>query len=417
MSRELKRGIMEKLKGILTKAFNKKPLVFGACIVMLSLVLVLVVFFSTFKRDEKRNELAADEVETVSEENKVEKSLELETVSESESPSEEITTETMTESLEDMDDGFTLVTNKTGSSYLSYDNEGPVFLNSSEVHHIAGESFDLDKLVSYGDYYDPCPNLSYSGYINPDSVGTYPIKVKASDASGNSTYKDLTVHVVNEKKSDPDTRPRIPYADFITNYDNGSVHFGIDVSRWQGDIDFNACKAAGCEFVIIRIGGWDGDELYTDSKYYYNISAAKAAGLKVGVYFHSNDNTAEGMHEHTAALIGLLNGVELDFPVAFDWESWSRFQKYNMSFEELNQLFYIFHDDLDNAGYESMLYGSKYYLENFWDNVYNYPVWLANYTDQTSYAGSYCIWQLSDRGRIAGIDSDVDLDIYYGSFE
>ena len=64
-----------------------------------------------------------------------------------------------------------------------------------------------------------------------------------------------------------------------------------------------------------------------------------------------------------------------------------------------------------------MLYSSKYYLENFWDNVYNYPVWLANYVTRTSYTGSYCMWQVNNIGRIDGISGDVDLDLYYGPIE
>lgn len=367
----------------------------------------------------KNTEIASEEITEVIETEVSTEESRLETVeTETESTTEEVTTqETTTEAAPVLaTSNYIQITNKTGSASLDYDTTGPVFLSSDEVSVVVGSDFNLDQLVSYGDYYDACPNLSYSGYVDTNTLGSYSIVAKLTDASGNETTKNMTINVVSSKPSETDNRTRINYSDFMATYAADNVHFGIDVSRWQGTIDFNAVKAAGAEFVIIRIGGWDGSELYRDSCYDYNIKAAKEAGLKVGVYFHSNDNTVSGMTTHSQQLLSMLDGVELDFPVAFDWESWSRFQKYNMSFQTLNQLFYTFHDTLAAGGYSTMLYSSKYYLENFWDNVYNYPVWLANYVTHTSYVGSYSIWQVNNIGRIDGVGGDVDLDIYYGSF-
>ena len=381
------------------------------------LATLITVVILVVDKGKNTSEVAADE-EVIAE-----TQVELVTVAQTESETQQ---ETLTDNnsedeveeyvvSEEISD-YVAVTDYTTSKYLDYDNEGPVFLSGSSIEVICGTTFNLDEYVSYGDYYDPSPNLSYSGYVDTNTIGTYNIVAKATDASNNSTYMDVTVNVVAVKAVSGDARTRISYKDFISTYNDGNVHFGIDVSRWQGTIDFDAVKAEGCEFVIIRIGGWDGDELYTDSCYAYNIKAAKAAGLKVGVYFHSNDNTVEGMITHTRQLLELLDGIELDFPVAFDWESWSCYQKYNMSFYTLNQLFYTFHDVLEEGGYTSMLYSSKYYLENFWDNVYNYPVWLANYVTTTFYTGSYVMWQVNNIGLISGVSSDVDLDLYYGDW-
>lgn len=412
------KNLKDRFKANLRRFFASKKAIAITCTVIVALVCVIVTFVILAVKAKTNNEqVAADEITEVTQIESSFEEITLETVETEATTQEVTTTETPieTEAVASASD-YIQVTNKTGSPSLDYDTTGPVFLSSDEVSVVVGSDFNLDQLVSYGDYYDACPNLSYSGYVDTNTLGSYSIVAKLTDASGNETTKNMTINVVASKPSETDNRTRINYSDFMATYAADNVHFGIDVSRWQGTIDFNAVKAAGAEFVIIRIGGWDGSELYRDSCYDYNIKAAKEAGLKVGVYFHSNDNTVSGMTTHSQQLLSMLDGVELDFPVAFDWESWSRFQKYNMSFQTLNQLFYTFHDTLAAGGYSTMLYSSKYYLENFWDNVYNYPVWLANYVTHTSYVGSYSIWQVNNIGRIDGVGGDVDLDIYYGSF-
>lgn len=410
--------LKDRFKANLRRFFASKKAIAITCTVIVALVCVIVIFVILAVKAKTNNEqVASDEITEVTQIESSFEEITLETVETEATTQEVTTTETPieTEAVASVSD-YIQVTNKTGSASLDYDTTGPVFLSSDEVSVVVGSDFNLDQLVSYGDYYDACPNLSYSGYVDTNTLGSYSIVAKLTDASGNETTKNMTINVVSSKPSETDNRTRINYSDFMATYAADNLHFGIDVSRWQGTIDFNAVKAAGAEFVIIRIGGWDGSELYRDSCYDYNIKAAKEAGLKVGVYFHSNDNTVSGMTTHSQQLLSMLDGVELDFPVAFDWESWSRFQKYNMSFQTLNQLFYTFHDTLAAGGYSTMLYSSKYYLENFWDNVYNYPVWLANYVTHTSYVGSYSIWQVNNIGRIDGVGGDVDLDIYYGSF-
>ena len=187
---------------------------------------------------------------------------------------------------------------------------------------------------------------------------------------------------------------------------------GIDVSKWQGKINFEAVRDAGCQFVIMRIGhGRNGMEM--DEYYRSNMAGAKSAGLDVGVYFYSTANTEKAVRQEARWIAENLKGEKLDFPVVFDWESFSNFQKYGMSIHDLNMLFEAFADELQKQGYSAMLYGSKNYLQNFWYPQKKYPVWLAHYTDQTDYLGDYAIWQMSCRGRIPGIAGDVDLDIQY----
>jgi GH25 family lysozyme M1 (1,4-beta-N-acetylmuramidase) len=125
----------------------------------------------------------------------------------------------------------------------------------------------------------------------------------------------------------------------------------------------------------------------------------------------SYDNSAETLKAATDKVIQRLDGEELDLPIAFDWEDFGAFQTYKMSFYDLNKLYDVFEEEMNAAGYDTMLYSSLIYLENVWSKKDTRPVWLAQYADKPDYNGPYMMWQASDTGRIDGIDGDVDMDI------
>ena len=126
----------------------------------------------------------------------------------------------------------------------------------------------------------------------------------------------------------------------------------------------------------------------------------------------SYDDTPDTLKIATDTVIQRLSVEEgLDLPVAFDWEDFDAFQTHEMSFNELNKLYDVFAEEMKKAGYDTMLYGSLYRLEDIWTDTDSRPIWLAQYADKTSYKGPYMIWQASDIGRIDGINTDVDMDI------
>ncbi|MDE5582704.1 MAG: glycoside hydrolase family 25 [Ruminococcus sp.] len=301
--------------------------------------------------------------------------------------------------------------------YTVSDTTAPVILNmGTSPYTQKGEPFNLSEIVGFADNYDPVPTLTYDGTVDTDTVGIYPITAKITDNSGNETSWDMTIVVLNEipdknfsGSSDDSTTD---FKDFVKTYEGENRQFGIDVSTWQGDIDFKAVKKAGCDFVIIRIAYYY-DMITIDDCYLANIKNARDAGLKVGVYFYTTDNTADGIKEHAKWIAETLDGQELDFPVAFDWEEFTNFQEYRMSIHDLNELFNLFSAEMASHGYSAMLYSSKNFLENFWINDYNRPVWLAHFIDKTNYTGDYFMWQASCTGRIDGIDGDVDMNILY----
>ena len=300
-------------------------------------------------------------------------------------------------------------------SCMVEDTETPLILNTGwNPYHKTGTAFDLNDYVGFADNYDRSPVLTYEGSVDPDTAGDYPITATVTDSSGNQTSWDMCIYVVDELPNPPDTNERIDFGDFMAAYAGEGRQFGIDVSTWQGDIDFNAVKEAGCSFVMIRIGYYY-DDIVMDDHFYDNIQGARDAGLDIGVYFYTTDNSVDDIREHARWIAETLGGETTDLPIAFDWEEFTNFQKYCMNIRDLNQLYLAFSDEMGNYGYETMLYSSKNFLNNIWssDIKNSSPVWLAHYVDETDYDGDFYIWQQSSCGRIPGIYGDVDMNIMY----
>lgn len=312
------------------------------------------------------------------------------------------------------------------AAYKVADTTDPLLINGGwKVYLDLGESLDLDNYVGYADNYDDSPKLTYTGKVDTSSCGTYPITATVTDSSGNKTSWDLKIIVTDPNEQggtggsggsggDREPDPGDPFAEFTEKYAADGVSFGIDVSKWQGDIDFKAVKAAGADFVIIRVGHCY-DEISKDKYFEANLKNAKAAGLQVGVYLYTTATDADEAREHARWIVDQLRGVSLEMPIVFDWESFDNFQQYDISIHDLNEVYLAFADEVSTLGYKPMLYGSKNRMNTIWSDEAKAaaPVWLAHYTEQTDYEGDYMMWQASCTGRIAGIDGDVDLDILY----
>lgn len=302
---------------------------------------------------------------------------------------------------------------ETTVSYQVVDTTPPLILNNgADAIHKQGETFDLKDYIGYADNYDPNPTLTVEGTVDPETVGSYTLTATVTDHAGNAERFSLVVRVRSTLPTPSDTAKRIPFTEFCAKYAGEQRAFGIDVSSWQGDVDFAAVRAAGCEFVILRIAACYRD-INEDKCFRKNFESAREAGLKVGIYLYTTANTEEKIREQTAWIVEMLAGAPLDFPVVFDWEDFSTFQEYGMSIHELNRLFDVFAEEMDAAGYGAMLYSSKNFLVNFWEDVSPRSVWLAHYVNETNYQGDYALWQATPRGRIDGIAHDVDFNIWY----
>ena len=306
---------------------------------------------------------------------------------------------------------------KVKVSYNIVDSTKPIILLSSSITAYKGNNINLVNSGICADNYDKKPNCYIEGEYDINKVGKYDLKYVAVDSNNNKNEKNFTLNVKEKKKTttsnNSSSKKKYLIEDLIKEHKNDKTMIGIDVSSWQSDIDFKKVKDSGVEFVIIRIGfGHKKGEIIYDSRFSEYLKSAKENGLKVGLYFYSYAKNVKESSEQAKWIIEALNGESLDLPIAFDWEIFSGFNNYNLSLTDLNLIGEAFIKEINSAGYEGMLYSSKYYLENMW-NLDEYKTWLAHYIDKTNYKGEYYIWQLSNTGKVNGIKGDVDLDILY----
>ncbi len=295
------------------------------------------------------------------------------------------------------------------------DTKEPVIWLNTSYRVKKGNTFKASDILC-GDDYDPEPNCYIEGDYNTDIVGEYPLVYKAIDSSGNMNEEKFILKVY-EPQPRVGNNSKVEYtkfSDVIKEYKTSNIKIGIDVSAWQGDIDFEKLKKAGVEFVIIRVGGTKGTngEYFLDKKFIQNISSANKYNIPVGLYFYSYANSRESAIRDAEWVREQIKNYKVDLPIAFDWEEWSSFNEYNLSFFELSKISEVFLETLGKYGYKGMLYSSKSYLEYIWFPT-DYDIWLAHYTEDTDYQGKYRFWQLCDTGRVDGIKGNVDIDIMY----
>ena len=196
---------------------------------------------------------------------------------------------------------------------------------------------------------------------------------------------------------------------------------GVDVSGWQGKIDWQALKNTGIDFAMIRVGVRkisDG-EIVEDSYFRYNIQQANYYNVPVGVYFFSSATNEYEVLEEATFTLNLIKDYQITYPVAYDFESFESGRVSKISDEIINYNALVFLDYMKAHGYNGMLYGNKTAMEMRWDlsRFGNYKTWLAHYMDGVSYKGSYDMWQYTDIGRVEGILANVDLNEAYFAYE
>ena len=290
-----------------------------------------------------------------------------------------------------------------------------VWLNSTYTVNVGFDGDLLDKIMC-GDNLDDNPFKEIIGEYDFSEVGTYPLIYRAIDKSGNVTLKKFDLIVKNKPSgSSTSQSKKTLFSEIYNNYKNYNTKIGIDVSKWQGDIDYSKIKNEGVEFVFIKVGGTNGinGDYYLDPKFKQNIEGFLGVGIPVGIYFYSYANSIEKASNDAKWVINQIKDYNVTFPIAYDWENWSSFNKFNMSFHKLTNSAKAFINEINKAGYKGILYSSKSYLESIWEKG-DYPVWLAHYTSKTNYKGNYDFWQMTSSCMIDGITANtVDVNIMY----
>ena len=216
--------------------------------------------------------------------------------------------------------------------------------------------------------------------------------------------------------------------------ESNSIKKGIDVSVYQGAIDWNKVKQDGVDFAMIRAGfrGYgvssDGIEgkLVTDSYYVRNMKGATNAGIEVGVYFFTQAINEKEAIEEAEYVLSLIKGYNVTYPIAIDVEDVPNAvgRADNLTKEQRTKVVKAFCNRIEQAGYEPMIYANKYWLKNQLDmsKLSNYSVWLAHYTGATQddplakpsdYEGKYIMWQYTDSGTVDGVIGNTDMNVAY----
>ena len=197
----------------------------------------------------------------------------------------------------------------------------------------------------------------------------------------------------------------------------GDGVFGIDVSKWNGTIDWNAVKNSGVSYVIIRCGyrGSTQGALIEDPKFEKNIKGATAAGLKVGVYFFTQAINEVEAVEEASMVLGLIKNYKISYPVFLDVES-SGGRADGLNSATRTKVIKAFCETIENSGYTAGIYANKSWFEKKMDvsQLTKYKIWLAQYASTPTYTKSKIdIWQYKSTGKVSGISGNVDLNISY----
>lgn len=204
--------------------------------------------------------------------------------------------------------------------------------------------------------------------------------------------------------------------------DDEDALFGIDVSKWNKEIDWESVAASGVDFVIIRCGyrGSKTGALVEDPYFQRNIEGAEAAGIKVGVYFFTQATTeVEAVEEASMALM-LCRNYKLALPIFIDTEGAGGSGRADgLDTETRTAVCEAFCRTIENAGgFNAGVYASKNWFEKNLNtqNLSDYTIWLAQYSRAATYEGDYDLWQYTSAGTVDGISTRVDLNMCYQDF-
>lgn len=280
-------------------------------------------------------------------------------------------------------------------------------------------------------YVDDLRSGEYSVFLNeqdgfrvPNTITTIQVRQEIEyRVLDNIEYLMVTEDDIDPEKEDKAVNGAAEDADGTENmglqFDNGSAKLGIDVSKWNEEIDWAAVKEAGIEFAIIRCGyrGASTGALVIDPRYEENIEGAIEAGIPVGVYFFTQARDEVEAVEEASMVIRLIEDYDVDYPVFLDSESaGGRGRADGLDSDERTRAHRAFLQTIQAAGYETGVYASRNWLKDRLDmtRLSDYRIWLAEYADVPTYDEYYYhMWQYTSKGTVNGISTNVDLNLCY----
>lgn len=196
---------------------------------------------------------------------------------------------------------------------------------------------------------------------------------------------------------------------------------GIDVSSWQGEINWDQVAESGIDFAMIRCGfsSIESGEIKEDNQFLRNIKEANRVGIPVGIYYFSTAINEQEAILEASYVLNSIKDYKITYPIAYDFETFNKNRTQDVSDDIINNNALVFLNYIKKHGYKTMLYSNYMNIKNHWHlNLFNdYPIWYAQYIDKSTYEGEYSMWQYADNGRVSGIKGNVDLNESYIIYE
>ena len=305
---------------------------------------------------------------------------------------------TITVSAKDYEDATVEITVASDKTTLKDKNGNVIYIKNAEGKYIEATYADYNKDVKFY-IRKAATTYRYTGWQTIEG------KTYFFDKNGNFVTGE---QVINGAKY-------VFGSDGVLQSSAGVM--GIDVSKWNGDINWAAVKNSGVSFVIIRCGyrGSSQGALIEDPRFRANISGATKAGLRVGVYFFTQAVNEVEAVEEASMVINLVKGYSLSYPVYLDVEA-SNGRGDQISASQRTANIKAFCGTIQNAGYRAGVYANKTWLTSYINTaqITNYKIWLAQYAATPTYSATrYDMWQYSSKGRVSGIAGNVDMNICY----
>jgi len=293
-----------------------------------------------------------------------------------------------------------------------------------------GEYKDLDKdgviyigELAAGEYYVEL--LPIKGYVVPLNE----TKVRVKDKVEYLAIEDISLLIKTEADIDAEAEDT-EVAEALSDADKTEIQklqnttansrVGIDISKYNGVIDWDKVKNAGVQYAIVRAGyrGSVTGSLVEDPMFAANMKGAAASGMPVGVYFFTQATNEVEAVEEASAVLSLIREYKLDYPVFIDTEGAGGNGRADALDPETRTLVCeAFCRTIENAGYEAGVYASRNWYNNnlYVERLEKYFIWLAEYRSAPLYQGYYRMWQYTSKGKVDGIEGNVDMNIYYGA--
>lgn len=325
-------------------------------------------------------------------------------------------------------------------------------VNNSELFEMGGdaaESLDIDDETNDFIYADDTDNETVEDMTensgvseNNDEGNVYNNSQYAQEIENESSGKTVNNDMSESEKGDKANSWRFTdgekiiqddkgislYSDFIpwskTNgyfINNlgekieGAVRKGIDVSKWNEEINWNQVKTTDVDYAIIRCGYGQDYSSQDDPYWKTNADACEKLGIPFGTYLYSYATTVDAAKSEAQHVLRLVEGYDLDYPIFYDLEEQSVRDK--LSKTEIAAIAQTFCDTIESAGYDVAIYANKDWFTNYltdsrfdqWDK------WVAQYNSRCTYDGEYIMWQCTDSGTVNGINGVVDINFEFGA--